>query len=203
MGSLVLIQKRAFFLLLQLHCHRVVSGACFLCTTPTHNSMTVIQMLVKELDQEAQTTRKMLQRVPDDKFDYKPHEKSMTLKRLATHVAELPSWVTMALTTDELDFATNPYQPVPINTTAELLDYFERCLEDGRKHLIDVTDEQLKPNWTLRDGDEIYSVSSKGEVIRMAFSQIIHHRAQLGVYLRLLNIPIPGSYGPSADEMNF
>jgi uncharacterized damage-inducible protein DinB len=76
-------------------------------------------------------------------------------------------------------------------------------LEDGRKHLIDVTDEQLKPNWTLRDGDEIYSVSSKGEVIRMAFSQIIHHRAQLGVYLRLLNIPIPGSYGPSADEMNF
>ena len=165
--------------------------------------MSVTQMFVKELDQEAQTTRKMLQRVPADKYDFKPHEKSMTLKRLATHVAELPSWVSMTLTTDELDFADNPYQPVDIRNTTELLDYFERSLQDGKSHLVKATDEQLEPNWTLRNGEEVYSVSTKGEVIRMALSQIIHHRAQLGVYLRLLDIPIPGSYGPSADEMNF
>lgn len=152
------------------------------------------------MDQEAQTTRKMLGRVPDDKYDWKPHEKSMTIRQLATHIAELPSWVSMTLTTSELDFARNPYQPVVINSTAELLDYFERCLADGKAHLEKATEEQLLEKWTLREGDRIYSVSSRGEVIRMAFSQIVHHRAQLGVFLRLLNIPIPGSYGPSADE---
>ncbi|HEY1006703.1 MAG TPA: DinB family protein [Sphingobacteriaceae bacterium] len=162
--------------------------------------MEIIPILLKEMDQEAQTTRKMLGRVPDDKYDWKPHEKSMTIRQLATHIAELPSWVSMALTTEELDFASNPYQPVMINSTAELLDHFERCLADGKAQLEKATEEQLLEKWTLREGDRIYSVSSKGEVIRMAFSQIVHHRAQLGVFLRLLNIPIPGSYGPSADE---
>jgi uncharacterized damage-inducible protein DinB len=109
----------------------------------------------------------------------------------------------MTLTTDELDFANNPYQPENINSTDELLAYFERSLADGRDHLTRATEDQLTQPWTLRNGDQIYSTSSKAEVIRMAFSQIIHHRAQLGVYLRLLDIPIPGSYGPSADEMNF
>jgi len=165
--------------------------------------MDVIKMFSKELEQEAQTTRKMLERVPNDKYDWQPHPKSMTVKRLATHIAELPSWVSMTLTTDELDFANNPYQPENINSTDELLAYFERSLADGRDHLIRATEDQLTQPWTLRNGDQIYSTSSKAEVIRMAFSQIIHHRAQLGVYLRLLDIPIPGSYGPSADEMNF
>ena len=162
--------------------------------------MEIIPILLKEMDQEAQTTRKMLGRVPDDKYDWKPHEKSMTIRQLATHIAELPSWVSMALTTEELDFASNPYQPVMINSIAELLDHFERCLADGKAQLEKATEEQLLEKWTLREGDWIYSVSSKGEVIRMTFSQIVHHRAQLGVFLRLLNIPIPGSYGPSADE---
>jgi uncharacterized damage-inducible protein DinB len=165
--------------------------------------MDVIKMFSKELEQEAQTTRKMLERVPNDKYDWQPHPKSMTIKRLATHIAELPSWVSMTLTTDELDFANNPYQPENINSTDELLAYFERSLADGRDHLTRATEDQLTQPWTLRNGDQIYSTSSKAEVIRMAFSQIIHHRAQLGVYLRLLDIPIPGSYGPSADEMNF
>jgi uncharacterized damage-inducible protein DinB len=165
--------------------------------------MNIIQLLLQELEKEAVTTRKMLERVPSDKFDWKPHEKSMTLKRLATHIAELPGWISMALTTDELDFANNPYQPVEINNTKELLDYFERSLAEGKKSLMSATENDLLPNWTLRNGDQVYSVSTKYEVIRMSFGQIIHHRAQLGVYLRLLNIPIPGSYGPSADEMNF
>ncbi|HKG07882.1 MAG TPA: hypothetical protein VKB19_15540, partial [Pedobacter sp.] len=92
--------------------------------------MSRIKMFLKELEQEALTTRKMLERVPADKFGWQPHPKSMTIKRLATHIAELPGWVTMALTTDGLDFSDNPYLPVDVNTTEELLAYFERTLED-------------------------------------------------------------------------
>ncbi len=166
-------------------------------------TMAVLEMFSKELEQEAQTTRKMLARVPNEKYDWQPHEKSMSMIRLATHVAELPSWISMALTTDELDFANNPYQPEKINNTDELLNYFERSFEEGKSELAQAKEEQLEQPWTLREGDAVYSTSSKGEVIRMSLSQLIHHRAQLGVYLRLLNIPIPGSYGPSADETDF
>ena len=163
----------------------------------------MIQSLIKEMKRESVVTRKMLERVPAEKLDWKPHEKSMTMRSLATHIAELPAWVTMALTTSELDFADNPYKPVLINTNAELLEHFESSLASGLGQLAKATEDDLLPNWTLRNGEVIYSVESKGDVIRMSFCQIVHHRAQLGVYLRLLNIPIPGSYGPSADEMNF
>jgi uncharacterized damage-inducible protein DinB len=155
------------------------------------------------MDNEAKTTRKMLERIPDDKYSWKPHQKSMSIQQLATHIAELPSWVSMALTTSELDFAANPYEPKNISKTTDLLRLFEESLSDSRSHLSRATEKDLEPEWTLRNGKEIYSVNSKGEVIRMTYCQIVHHRAQLGVYLRLLNIPIPGSYGPSADEMNF
>lgn len=163
----------------------------------------IIQWFLKELDAEALTTRKMLERVPADKWDWQPHQKSMNLRQLATHVAELPSWISMTLTTSELDFAANPYQPEVVHSTEELVAYFERCLADGRAHLLVAKEEELEKPWTLRNGEEIYSTTSKAEVIRMSLSQVIHHRAQLGVYLRLLNVPIPGSYGPSADEMTF
>ena len=165
--------------------------------------MTLIPILLKEMEQEAQTTRKMLQRLPEDKYSWKPHSKSMTLQRLATHVAELPGWISMTLATDELDFEKNEYKPEVINSNEELLAYFERNLASGKESLENAADEDLLPNWTLRNGDQIYSVNTKGEVIRIAYCQTVHHRAQLGVYLRLLDIPIPGSYGPSADEMNF
>jgi len=163
---------------------------------------TMIQMLLKELKNEAITTRKMLALVPDDKYDWQPHPKSMTVKQLATHIAELPGWVLITLTTDELDFASNPYNPEDINNTKDMLVYYEKNFAKAKEALLKATDEQLLPNWTLRNGNEIYSVTSKGEVIRMSYSQTVHHRAQLGVYLRLLNIPIPGSYGPSADEQH-
>ena len=165
--------------------------------------MSLTQMLLTEMNQEAQTTRKMLERVPNDKFDWQPHPKSMTIRQLTTHIAELPSWVSMVLNTNELDFASSPYTPKPIDNTAELLDMFEHSLTDGKTSLSKATDDQLEPVWTLRNGDEIYSQSTKGEFIRITFSQIVHHRAQLGVDLRLLDIPIPGSYGPSADETGF
>jgi uncharacterized damage-inducible protein DinB len=165
--------------------------------------MSTIQALVKEMEQEAQTTRKMLGRVPNDKYDWKPHQKSMSIRQLATHIAELPLWVTLTLNTSEHDFAKDPYTQKEINNTNDLLKYFEESLTDGKSHLEKAKEEDLAKNWTLRNGDQVLSTTSKAEVVRMTYSQIVHHRAQLGVFLRLLDIPIPGSYGPSADEMNF
>lgn len=165
--------------------------------------MDLIKLLQREMNQEALTTRKMLSRVPPEKFDWQPHPKSMTLGRLASHVAELPGWVAMVVDTDELDFANNPYEPKDVKNTGELLDYFEDSLKNGKDALNRVNTEQFSEPWTLRNGDQVYSTEPKYDVIRMAHSQVIHHRAQLGVYLRLLNIPIPGSYGPSADDVTF
>jgi uncharacterized damage-inducible protein DinB len=161
--------------------------------------MSMIKMFLKELEQESQTTRKMLQCIPDDKYDWQPHPKSMIIRKLATHIAELPSWIPMTLNTTELDFSKTPYKPQAINTTSELMAYFEKVLEDGKSSLMSAREEQLSDIWTLRNGDTILSSDPKSEVLRMVYCQIVHHRAQLGVYLRLLNIPIPGSYGPSAD----
>jgi len=163
--------------------------------------MSMISMFLKELNEEAQITRSMFACIPDDKFDWQPHPKSMTIRRLASHIAELPGWVAMALTTDELDFQANPYTVPVLNTTAEVLAFFEECLVKGKSQLVESAEPLLTEDWTLRSGDHIILVRTKGEVIRMSINQMVHHRAQLGVFLRLLNVPIPGSYGPSADEM--
>lgn len=165
--------------------------------------MTFLEFFLQQLEEEAVTTRKMLSRVPTDKFSWKPHEKSMEMKRLAIHLAELPTWIPMTLDTDELDFAKNEYKQEPIQNTEELMAYFEKCLVKGREALKKGNEKDLDKPWTLRNGEQIYSTSPKRDVIRMSLSQIIHHRAQLGVFLRLLNVPIPGSYGPSADDMSF
>jgi len=162
--------------------------------------MTIIESFQQELEQEAITTRKMLAIVPNEKYDWKPHHKSMTIRQLATHIAELPGWIGMAANTSELDFATMDYHPEPINDTTALLALLEKNLADARVQLSNITESQLEKMWTLREGEKIYSTEPKRDVIRMSFSQTIHHRAQLGVFLRLLDVPIPGSYGPSADE---
>ncbi len=162
--------------------------------------MSMIQTFLKEMVAESKTTRKMLSIIPDDKYLWQPHEKSMTIQQLATHIAELPTWVPMVLTSSELDFATMDYTPKNITVTSDLMELFEKSLQEGKAALEVAKEEQLVDPWTLRNGEQIYSTEPKGDVIRMSFSQIIHHRAQLGVFLRLLNIPIPGSYGPSADE---
>jgi uncharacterized damage-inducible protein DinB len=162
--------------------------------------MNRIKTFLKELNAEAVITRKMLERIPTNKFDWQPHPKSMTIKTLGIHIAELPSWITMALTTNELDFSITPYQPEDLKTTEELLAHFEKSLADGRSHLTENYEEVLDQIWTLRDGAQIFTAEPKADIIRMTLNQIVHHRAQLGVYLRLLNIPIPASYGPSADE---
>ena len=161
--------------------------------------MAQIKELLKELEQEGNTTRRMLAQVPTDKFGWQPHPKSMAVRSLATHIAELPTWIGMILHTNELDFATSPYQPEKIDRSEDLMAYFERCLADGKKELENAEGIDFSKDWVLRHGDTILSKSSKAEFIRHTFSQVVHHRAQMGVYLRLLDIPIPGSYGPSAD----
>ena len=165
--------------------------------------MDILQALVKEMEAEAVTTRKMLALIPAEKFAWKPHEKSMEMQNLAVHIAELPSWVSMALHTSELDFATMDFTPTKVADTQEILAMFEDSLAKGLQALKAAKEEDLLPSWTMRTGDQVHAIMTKYEVIRHAFAQTIHHRAQLGVYLRLLNIPIPGSYGPSADDMNF
>jgi uncharacterized damage-inducible protein DinB len=162
-----------------------------------------MQSFLKELERESITTRKMLERVPDDKYDWKPHEKSMSLQQLATHVAEIPGWINMVLNTAEIDFGSNEYKPSIVKNNKELVSFFEKSLADGKATLAAANDKQLEETWTMRSGGQIYNTSPKDEVLRGVFCQVVHHRAQLGVYLRILNVPIPGSYGPSADDMNF
>jgi uncharacterized damage-inducible protein DinB len=165
--------------------------------------MKMTEMFLKEMEQEAQTTRKMLERIPEDKYDWKPHQKSMTVQRLATHIAELPSWVSMAINTDELNFDGKNYVPTVVKNNKELLALLDKSLADGKAALEQAKDDILSKTWVMRNGDTIYSKRTKGEVIRMTYCQIVHHRAQLGVFLRLLDVPIPGSYGPSADDPSF
>lgn len=162
--------------------------------------MSQINTFKKELEQEAVTTRKMLERIPDDKFGYTPHKKSMPVKQLAVHIAEMPGWINMTLDTSGLDFEKNPYKQEDINNTKDLLAYFEKVQKECIERLDKANDAEMDEQWTLSMGDTILSKSSKADMIRMSINQVVHHRAQLGVYLRLLDIPIPGSYGPSADE---
>jgi len=150
---------------------------------------------------EAANTRKILEKVPVDKNDWKPHQKSMSLGRLATHVAEVPGWVTKAMTTDELDFAKTEYKAHVAATNEELVGILDKNLQEGVAALENATDEDFEKMWTLRNGEQVYFTLPKKAVLRtFAYSHDIHHRAQLGVYLRLLDIPVPGMYGPTADE---
>lgn len=162
--------------------------------------MEIIPLLVKEFNEEAAKTKKMLERIPEDKWDWKPHEKSTALKNLTVHIAELPAWVSSGLSTEGMDFATRPYKPTEVNSKEDVLKLHEQSIEKGRASLQNATEEDLASPWTLRNGDRILMTMTKYEMVRHSFSQTTHHRAQLGVYLRLLNIPIPGTYGPSADE---
>ncbi|MCW9705641.1 DinB family protein [Fodinibius salsisoli] len=164
--------------------------------------MELIPIFKKELRQEAETTRKFFPLVPDDKFDWKPHEKSMSLKELAVHVAEIPGWIESALSKDVLDFADG-YEPTPVENTDDLLELLETSIQKSNTALDEANEDDLLPDWTMKNGDQVLMVMPKHEVIRHSLSQLTHHRAQLGVYLRLLDIPIPGSYGPSADEQSF
>lgn len=156
-----------------------------------------------ELENEAKVTRSCLERVPAEKFDWKPHEKSMTFGRLATHVAEMFGWAKSTADLTELDFSTMDYKPFEPKTTEELLSFFDQMVLEAKSALGRISDEQFHQNWTLRNGETVYFTMPRVAVMRtMVFNHIIHHRGQLSVYLRLNDIPVPAIYGPSADEGN-
>lgn len=157
--------------------------------------------LIAELQQEAATTRKCLERIPAEKFDWKPHEKSMTFGALASHVAEMFAWTPPTMEQAELDFAKMDYKPFEPQTTEHLLEFFDKNVGEAIETLKNATDERFMETWTLKNGEKTYFTMPKIAVMRgFVISHIIHHRGQLSVYLRLNDIPVPQIYGPSADE---
>jgi uncharacterized damage-inducible protein DinB len=160
--------------------------------------------LLPEFDQEMATTRRTLERIPMDKPDWKPHEKSMAMGRLAIHLATLPDWATMTINQDSLDIAPvggQPYQPPKASSQKELLALFDQSVERGRAAIVRTSDEHFSKPWSLLAGGKVIFTLPRAAVLRSSvMNHIIHHRAQLGVYLRLNNIAVPATYGPSADE---
>jgi len=157
-------------------------------------------MMVPEFDQEMANTKKMLTLVADEHFGYRPHEKSWTLGELAAHLVEVPNWTAPTFTMDEIDLS-QPWERTIATNNAELLAKFDAAVSGARGVLEGATDEVMQEMWTLKTGDEVHFSMPKGVVYRsFIMNHLVHHRAQLSVYLRMLNIPIPGMYGPSADE---
>jgi len=169
--------------------------------------MALSASLLPEFDQELANTRKTLERVPDSKFSWKPHQKSSAMGPLAGHLANIPSWLTITIQEDTLDLAPGgvPIQspPTPKNNK-ELLAQFDENVKQGRSVLAAASDAQLMQPWSLLNNGKIMMTLPKAAVVRsFVMNHLIHHRAQLGVYLRLNNLPVPAIYGPSADEGSF
>ena len=166
--------------------------------------MPIGQALLPEFDHEMANTRKTLERVPEDKLGWKPHEKSMTMGRLAQHVSEIPGWTTFTMEKDSVDVhppGGPPYQPPVIKSLKDLLEALDKSVKAARTAISAVSDEQLMKPWSLLSGGKTMFTMPRIAVLRsFVMNHMIHHRAQLGVYLRLNNIPVPAIYGPSADE---
>lgn len=153
-----------------------------------------------EFDVEMANTRRVLERVPAERFDFKPHDKSYSLRDLSSHLANVPSWTAVTLATEELDLGQD-WEPFDPTTTADVLAHFDRHAAEARAALERATAEQLAVPWTLRMGEQVIFTMPRRAVLRsFVLNHMIHHRAQLTVYLRLLDVPVPGVYGPSADE---
>ena len=163
--------------------------------------MRMIDGMRAELAQEGETTRRVLERIPQAHLSWKPHAKSMSLGQLATHVASLPAFASSILTADEIDFTKTPYTEPKLATGDALLAQFD-ATSAGLRDAVNAADHAtFERHWKLRAGNQVFVDRPKGELLRrVGLSHIIHHRAQLLVYLRLLDVPVPGLYGPSADE---
>jgi uncharacterized damage-inducible protein DinB len=163
--------------------------------------MTMIDSLMAEFEHEAQTTRKHLERLPGDKLDWRPHEKSFTAVALASHITELVTFADAIFNQDELDFDPATYKPYLATSVADLIKTFDDNVAKGKQAMAGVTDETLKQPWSFKIMGRVRFEKPKAAVFRdFTLSHLIHHRGQFSVYLRLLNVPVPGSYGPSADE---
>jgi uncharacterized damage-inducible protein DinB len=169
--------------------------------------MQISEALLPEFDREMANTRKTLERVPFDRFDWKPHEKSMPMGRLATHVSMLPTWTVETLNRQSLDIAPVDAPPPSLElpkSTSELVERFDDNVANARAAIAGAADAQLLESWTLlTGGKEIFTLPKIAVLRSFVMNHLIHHRAQLGVYLRLNDIPVPALYGPSADEGGF
>jgi uncharacterized damage-inducible protein DinB len=162
--------------------------------------MPFVDTLLPEFDHEMGLTRKVLERVPDDRLAWKPHAKSYAVGQLAQHLATIPMWGTMTLSQVEVDLAVLPPN-TQLQTQHDILSLFDAHAASARASLVGKSDAELKAQWSLkRDGHVIFSMPKHAVWRSFVISHLIHHRAQLGVYLRLLDVPVPSTYGPSADE---
>ena len=166
--------------------------------------MSMNESLLFEFNQEMSITRKALERVPMDKAAWKPHEKSMALGVLASHLANVPAWTPATLQQDSFDMAppgAEPFKTPQAATREELLGFFDKNVDEARKAFGGVTDAQFMQTWRLlMGGKEVFSAPRVGVLRGMILNHNVHHRAQLGIYLRMNGVPVPSTYGPSADE---
>jgi uncharacterized damage-inducible protein DinB len=165
--------------------------------------MPIKDLLLPEFDQELRKTRTVLERVPDtvDTHNFKPHERSMPLAKLAALVAQLPSFLTVIFSTSEFDLGKSDIKPLMMLSRAQLLAAFDGFSAEGHALLEEASDRTMHESWRLlHNGNAIYDGSRYYAIRTMFFNHIIHHRAQLGIYLRLNDVPVPAMYGPSADE---
>jgi uncharacterized damage-inducible protein DinB len=161
--------------------------------------MTIGQELLQELTLEATVTRRFLESVPFERATFRPHEKSEQLNHLAIHVAEIIAWWRECIENYELNFID--FKQKEIKTTKELLSYFDNLLADAKKALTEVSDEELEKDWSMTHGKDVLFTLPKKQVLRLfCMNHLVHHRAQLGTYLRMLDVPVPAVYGPSADD---
>jgi uncharacterized damage-inducible protein DinB len=168
--------------------------------------MKMTEWFLAQLESEAAKSRRVLEQVPSGKRDWKPHERSMELGYLSELVANIHSWVGMAITLDELDIAPKDgpkYKPAPLNTTAELVAALDKAVGQAREALQNTTDAHLATTWRLLTGGQLAMEQKRHEVIRDTFLHSAHHRGQMTVYLRLLGSKVPSVYGPTADDKSF
>ncbi len=166
--------------------------------------MTIGERLLPEFDIEMQNTRRMLERLPKGKAEWKPHEKSMTMGYLAAHLADIPNWITVTMEQDELDFnppGGEPYQTPTFVSTEGTLAAFDAVLPKARAALAGASDASFMANWSLKSGgQEMFSMPRIAVYRSFVMNHMIHHRGQMSVYLRLTGQPVPSTYGPSGDE---
>ena len=167
--------------------------------------MLIRDALLPEFDNETAISRRVLERIPDNKFDFKPHPKSADMRSLATHLVEVMQWTTDTLGKDSIDLAAyDPSKRKLAGSNAELLDMFDKAVAGARAALAKADDSQFMQPWSLKSGGQVFFTMPKVAVLRsFVFNHSVHHRAQLAVYLRLNDLPVPAMYGPSADERPF
>jgi uncharacterized damage-inducible protein DinB len=163
--------------------------------------MTRTESLLAELTHEAQTTRRHLERLSDHQFDWRPHAKSFTAGRLASHLVDCIRWTTSIFAADELDMDQGGYEPLRATSSAQLLESFDAEVMKAKRAMAAATDADATRPWRLKMGGKVWFEKPREDAFRdMTLSHLVHHRGQLSVYLRLLEVPVPGSYGPTADD---